>query len=59
MIIVAIADSASTRLVGSPFGSSGGIYAVGISVLLPLGILFLLILPYGILNKNALNINHQ
>jgi FHS family glucose/mannose:H+ symporter-like MFS transporter len=59
MIIVAVADSASTRLVGSLFGSDGGIYAVGISVLLPLGILFLFILPYGILNKNAPNANQQ
>lgn len=59
MIVVAVVDSSSTRLVGSLFEDHGGIYAIGVSVLLPLSLLFLLIVPYGILNKNTPNAEHD
>ena len=51
MIVVAIADSSAARLVGSLFEQYGGITAIGVSVLLPLAILLILMIPYGRLNS--------
>lgn len=59
MIVVALVDSSSTRLVGTLFENYGGIFAIGFSVLLPLALLFILIVPYGILNKNTVDASHS
>ena len=53
MIVVAIVDSSSARVVGDLFGSYGGITAISVSVLFPLAILLVLILPYAILNNRT------